>query len=118
MAENFVVKVTFDNIPQLRGDARRLVQDVIGVAALAIEGEAKVLSPYKTGALRSSIAAKPVATYTWEVAPHKDYAIFQEFGTYKMAAHPYMRPAAEHQKGPFMAAIKAAIDKAIEMSSK
>ena len=118
MAEDFVIKITFNNIPKLRGAASRLVQDVVGTTAVSIEGEAKVLSPYKTGALRSSILAEPKGKYTWQIAPHKDYAVFQEFGTYKMAAHPYMRPAADHHKESFLEAMEAAVKKAVAMSVK
>lgn len=91
--------------------------------AFQIEKRAKELSPHATGALRNSIyvvtqkqdgysaaasAAKsanggvttsphptPTGNVIANVGPCVDYAEYQEFGTSKMAAHPYLTPAVE-----------------------
>ena len=34
------------------------------------------------------------------------YGIYQEYGTYKMATHPFMTPAAEAVRPSFMAAMR------------
>ena len=44
----------------------------------------------------------PSKTDVWEIGPNTDYDVYVEFGTYKMAARPYVRPGAERG----MAAIK------------
>jgi len=46
-----------------------------------------------TGNLLNSVATRPCGPLTVEVGAHTDYAIYQEFGTYKMAARPYVRPS-------------------------
>ncbi|WP_248908150.1 hypothetical protein [Halocatena marina] len=37
-------------------------------------------------------------TTTYIVATNIEYGIYVEFGTYKMAAQPYLRPAADHAR--------------------
>lgn len=55
-----------------------------------------------TGTLRSDIMYKPAVIRgfmieaTWG-APTVAYAIWQEIGTSKMPAHPYLRPAADRE---------------------
>ena len=91
--------------------------------AFQIEKVAKEMSPKDTGALRNSIytvtqksdgysaassAAKsanpavttaphpaPTGDVIANVGPCVDYAEYQEFGTSRMAAHPYLTPAVE-----------------------
>ena len=89
------VRVVFNNLPKI---AAALPDSIIGTvrdAALKCETYAKALAPVDTGALRTSIKAVPVAETEWEIAPNTEYDIYVEFGTRKMAAQPYMRPAAE-----------------------
>lgn len=69
--------------------------DVIGILANQLEGYAKVKAPVDTGALKNSINAKRRRRNYWEVRDGVEYGIHQEFGTYRMAAHPFMVPAAE-----------------------
>lgn len=91
--------------------------------AFQIEKRAKELAPYETGALRNSIytvtqkedgygkaqsAAKsanpgvmtnphptPTGNIIANVGPCVNYAEYQEFGTSKMGAQPYLTPAVE-----------------------
>lgn len=44
----------------------------------------------------------PGKTDVWEIGPNTNYDVYVEFGTYKMAARPYVRPGAERG----MAALK------------
>lgn len=69
--------------------------------ALAFRGEAyaKIMAPYDTGNLSAEINARSVSQYTKEYASGVDYAVYQEFGTSRMAAHPYMRPSLEKVAG-------------------
>lgn len=63
--------------------------------AFQVEAEAKPLSPYDTGALRSSLHTEKKGKNLYWVADGVEYGIYQELGTYKMAAHPFMVPAVE-----------------------
>lgn len=64
--------------------------------AIAIQNTARGLSPVKTGRLRSSIvhvAGRDARGYYVDVGTNVNYAPHVEFGTVRMTARPYLRPA-------------------------
>jgi HK97 gp10 family phage protein len=61
-----------------------------------VEGLAKTLAPVDTSALRNSIHFEKISEGLYWVEDGVEYGIYQELGTYKMRAHPFMIPAAEH----------------------
>jgi len=61
-------------------------------ALIVAETEAKKLCPVRSGRLKSSITHK-VKGMKGQIGSRVGYAAPQEFGTYKMRAHPYLRPA-------------------------
>ncbi len=80
--------------------------------ALLIENSAKENSPVRTGNLRRSIhteVSESPDEITATVGPSADYGIYVEFGTRKMAAQPYMRPAFEANRANVAERIKANI---------
>lgn len=62
-------------------------------------------APYKTGNLISSIKKMypggDVIAQILQDGGQADYGIYQEFGTYKMAAHPFMTPMSEAMAGRY-----------------
>lgn len=60
---------------------------------LLVERHAKEYCPVRTGRLRASIHHGKLGDLTYYVGSNVEYAVFVEFGTYKMAAKPYLRPA-------------------------
>lgn len=89
------VKVLFNHLPRIKAAMPGAIAQTVSEAAHKCETYAKDVTPVDTGALRASIQAKKLAETEWEIAPNTEYAIYVEFGTRKMAAQPYMRPAAE-----------------------
>lgn len=92
-----------------RSDAGRFVDAVITPAVRAsveascalIEQTAKIYCPVDTGRLRDSITTTiddQGTTIKGSVSTDVSYAVYQEFGTYKMAAQPFMRPAMDECK--------------------
>ena len=67
------------------------------------ESYAKEAAPVDTGNLRNSISHKQVGNDTEVIGTNVEYAPYQEFGTYKMAAHPFLRPAAENHSAEYAA---------------
>jgi HK97 gp10 family phage protein len=71
-------------------------------AANQIFTRSKSTVPVDTGALRASARVKPASgfagQYTAEVLFDQYYAVFVELGTRKMAAQPYLVPAAHATK--------------------
>lgn len=84
---------------------------VIRKAALDIEATAKALAPVDTGNLKSSIGHSDLRIGTTgnlvaEVGPTANYGIFLEQGTSRMAAQPFMGPAADRHAPSFEAAMQ------------
>ena len=73
-----------------------------------VEADAKAMAPVDTGALRASITSKP-AGMRCDIGTNVEYAIYQEFGTYKMAAHPFLVPALKGNEQAIIELIAAAI---------
>lgn len=86
-------------------DTRRLEQIVDKMpeaAAMMAEAKAEVIrsraeanAPRRTGALAGSIKKIAAGALRWIVVALVSYAAFVEWGTSRMAAQPYMRPALE-----------------------
>lgn len=82
-----------------------------------VEGEAKTLCPVSTeatrpggphGELRASITSQPHGQ-SCDVGTNKEYGMYVEFGTYKMAAQPYLVPALIGKTGEVIEAVKEAV---------
>jgi HK97 gp10 family phage protein len=72
---------------------QKAVPDALDKAALLVTRSAKQKAPVDTGALRGLIKPERVSAKEADVVSPAEYSIYQEVGTYKMPAHPYMRPA-------------------------
>lgn len=96
-------------IPAITAAALPKAQAAVTAAAAQVEAHAKTTAPVDTGNLRSSIQARPAGALAADVVAQAEYAIYQEFGTYKMAAQPFMGPAAEAVRPAFEAAMRQVI---------
>lgn len=99
--------------------SERVISESVFEIALVVEGQAKLLAPVDLGRLRGSITVqmrdrgtepdgpveqgdviqKPTDENVAFVGTAVDYAEFQEFGTVKMNAQPYLRPALDIAQG-------------------
>src|SRR4051812_40466588 len=73
-------------------------RDFLGKIAEAVTESAKEKSPVDTGALQESIRMELSDSKSGPVAgvgSDLNYSVYQELGTRKMAAQPYLRPALE-----------------------
>ncbi len=102
---------------RLRSRGRDGIGEAVMTGAFIIEGAAKSYAPVDTGALRSSINATLVSsigtTAEAEISPDVHYAGYVEFGTYRMPAQPYMRPAADNHQRKIESAVRATLAQAI-----
>jgi len=78
-------------IARLPAEAERLVRS----GAAAVEARAVVFAPVDTGALMNSIHNEKKDRMVYWVADGVEYGIYQELGTSRMAAQPFMGPAVE-----------------------
>lgn len=86
-------------------ETTRKAGQVIRKSAHDIEARGKSLAPVDTGNLRNSITTT-VNGLSAEVGPTAAYAPFLEGGTRKMAARPFMGPAADQVEPAFMSAME------------
>jgi len=100
------LEVKSNRFPEIVGQMREKASAAVRATAFSVEGIAKTKVAVDTGNLKNSIQAQvsddPLSA---EVATNVEYAVYQEYGTYKMAAHPYMTPAAEAAFPPFVQAM-------------
>jgi len=103
------------NLRRLAGNERRQAQhDGLEAGARVVEAYAKIAAPVDTGALRNSIQVDSVTPIEAIIAPHTDYAEFVEFGTSRMAAQPYMRPALDQNEREIVNAVQRTVAAFVE----
>jgi HK97 gp10 family phage protein len=83
-----------------------------------VQAQAKQIAPKRTGFMANNILVEPVkktaASVIGTVNAKADYSSFVEFGTYKMSAEPFIRPAVSAGQSLF---IKTTMDKLKEAAT-
>ena len=89
---------------QMRPKAAAIVEE----HGLAIASEAAQGAPVDTAALRNSLLSESGMTGDMEftIQDGVEYGVFQELGTSKMAAQPFLVPAVERRRAAFLSAFK------------
>ena len=116
--------VTWSGLDKLMAELNVTAGATIEAAASAMEtttgqvrDQAKQIAPKRTGNMANNITAEPVkkttTSVTGTVNAKADYSSFVEFGTYKMSAQPYIRPAVSDGQSVF---IKTTTDKLKEVA--
>lgn len=75
-----------------------------------MEGSMKEYAAVDTGAMRNSVSSilsgdGRFSTMTAEIGPTVDYGIWQEIGTSRMPAHPFVAPGFDRHIDPFTEAL-------------
>ncbi|HVL67198.1 MAG TPA: HK97-gp10 family putative phage morphogenesis protein [Vicinamibacterales bacterium] len=128
--------VFVDGIPELREALRNATPEVkAAVRKVAIEAAESIAiravnhvianPSIKTGALKDSIEARPwkddgAGAVVTVIGTPRLYAHLVEFGTRHSAAEPFLFPAAEAERGPYLAKLLAAggaIERAVGQAS-
>ena len=86
-------------------------------AALVVEDQAVSLVPVDTGNLKNSITHQ-VKGDEARIGTNTDYGPYLEFGTRKMPAQPYLRPAMDKNKNNIQKILADMIGKDIEGAGK
>jgi HK97 gp10 family phage protein len=93
------MSVTYkSNLHKIRAGMPGAIDTGLGRSANHIGDLAQQLAPEETGALKKSKVVERVKQSHWRVSFGRGLpdarAVFQEYGTRKMAAQPYLTPAA------------------------
>ena len=71
----------------------RKIEETLDSTALKIENDAKHICPVDTGRLRASVNTKKCGSLCRSIGTSVEYAPYVEFGTRRMQAQPFLRPA-------------------------
>lgn len=100
-------KVTLkDNSDAVRSAVESRIQVALEAVGLTCERKAKELAPVDTGNLRNSLTHL-VDDTTVYIGTNVEYGKYQELGTYKMKAQPFLRPAVVDNIGEYKRIIQA-----------
>ena len=87
-------------------ETTRKAGQVVRKSASDVEAQAKARAAVDTGNMRNSIGTTMHGPLSAEIGPTASHSVFVEFGTYKMAAQPFMGPAADRVEPSFIAAME------------
>jgi hypothetical protein len=99
----FTISVTVDTskLDKIIGQIKPRAEAILDKVAYDVESDAKIFAPVLTGTLRASIhVIKPRALVRF-VLDGVEYGIYQEFGTSRFGARPFIIPAIEKNRIPF-----------------
>lgn len=100
-------KIVFMRYKQLTEEMKANGDMVCAKIARSIADSAAMSAPYEWGVLSASIEAVKVGAGMYRVNVGADYGIYQEYGTDRMNAQPYLLPSSAYWYSPFMDAMKA-----------
>lgn len=85
------------------------IQSIMERGGFAGEAEAKGRSRYKTGAMRAATKWNQDSATKGTLGSDVNYAIYNELGTYKMSAQPFITPGAVLARDEMMALLSNAL---------
>ncbi len=109
---------------------KKVIRSAVRKGAIIVRDKARGYAPKKTGTLKKSIkirnnkSARGITSF--KIGPTNDkkkgtdvfYGRFQEFGTSKMPAHPFMRPAYDESEKEVLDKVIDEIRSKVEESTK
>ncbi len=96
-----VARLDTRELDRIIRDAPVKAEKALAAAAFQVQAVAQSLAPVDTGALKNSIGTERKARFTYWVQDSVEYGIYQELGTSRMAAQPFMVPAVEQVSKDF-----------------
>ena len=91
------VRKVINDFNKFGREGKREVANITAANAKEIEAQAKRFAPVDTGKLQQSITAEKITLLAWIIEAFESYAVWVEFGTSKMSAQPFLRPAWKRQ---------------------
>lgn len=99
------LKANFGGLEKIIANCDSLTPEIVKKYGFEAEGYAKSFAPVDTGYLRDTLTSRMIDITTARIQSNAPYDIYQEMGTYKMAAHPFLSPAIEMIAGRFTDAV-------------
>ena len=82
----------------LEKDAKKIAKEVLRRSMIEIQNLSKIYAPVDTSNLRNSIELISIRDDMYIINVFAPYAYYVEYGTWKMKAQPYLRPALDEVK--------------------
>lgn len=105
----------FDEFDKAGPTAIRYTEDAMKTSLARAAEKSKRLARVDTGYMKNNIIPDPVHTNNGTVVgsytARAEYSSFNEYGTYKMSAQPFMRPGVQAETSFFYKAVKDALAK-------
>lgn len=102
--DGLIIRKLAADLTRAAATVEPLARVVVAKTARDIEADAKLIATAKgvkdTGRLIDSITSD-IDGLKADIGPTVDYGIWNEIGTSRMPARPYMGPAADRRSGPF-----------------
>lgn len=95
MADSLGVTLDMRQLEKFAANLDRNVDRALASLAEYVKANAADLAPYDTGALSNTIGAEKDRELLYLVFDQVEYGIWQELGTARMPAQPFMTPAVE-----------------------
>lgn len=86
------------NIPRIQRQLEQNKKAALEAIGVFVKGEAEVRAPVDTGRLAGSIDYRRAGDNKVVIGTPVEYAPYVEFGTSKMRAQPYLRPALDDNR--------------------
>ena len=123
MSGNF--NITFSGVNELltqfkvAGDAaQKLTENTMRTTIGKAQAKSKALAPVRTGFMQNNIEVAITESnpdrVVGQINAKADYSSFNEFGTYKMAARPFISPSVKAVTPWFFSAMKKALEGAVK----
>lgn len=87
------IQEVLDAFSGFNGRLTGAVASSLGDSVNAIAGIAQTYAPVRTGALRDSIHTEQSGPMSFNLVADINYAVYVEYGTVRMLARPFLRPA-------------------------
>ena len=101
---SMTVKIAVDNTDAIKDAANNAVMVALERIGLLAEGYAIKKCPHDTGRLRASISHGVIAEEKCAyIGTNVEYAAYVEYGTKKMKARPYFKPAVNDHQSEYKA---------------
>lgn len=103
------------------GNVLEALGEAVADTTLIAQSDARALAPVDTGALKQSIYTElemDDEKVIGKVYTNIEYGPYQEMGTVNMAAHPFMKPAANANESTFEYLAQRELQKAIRKAAK
>lgn len=113
MTAGIQLHVTRNDFGRIAAELAPKISAVVVATTLEVEGEAKNDVAVLTGNLRRSLHSAFSEDLTHgAMGTDVEYAPYVEYGTSRMAAQPYVTPAVERARAPFLEAVRKVFDRA------